>query len=68
MKKLTTGLMLGLCTSTAFAATPTIEEMWIIIQQQQAEITQLKTQLVLTDEVLKAVSYTHLTLPTNREV
>ena len=53
MKKLTTGLMLGLCTSTAFAATPTIEEMWIIIQQQQAEITQLKTQLVLTDEVLK---------------
>ena len=53
MKKLTTGLMLGLCTSTAFAATPTIEEMWVIIQQQQAEITQLKTQLVLTDEVLK---------------
>ena len=53
MKNLMTGLILSLCTSTAFAATPTIEEMWIIIQQQQAEITQLKTQLVLTDEVLK---------------
>ena len=55
MKKTTAGLLLGLFTTTAVAATPTpsLEEMWAIIQQQQAEIAQLKTQLASADEEIK---------------
>ncbi len=48
--------MLGLCSATAAAATPTPEEMWAIIQQQQAEIAALKQQLAATDEEIKETS------------
>ncbi|MBP6724736.1 MAG: porin [Halioglobus sp.] len=56
MRKLTAGLVLGLCSATAAAATPTPEEMWAIIQQQQAEIAALKQQLAATDEEIKETS------------
>ena len=48
--------MLGLFTMQVVAAsapTPTLEEMWAIIQQQQAEIAQLKAQLASADEEIK---------------
>ena len=58
MKSLMTGLTVGLflaVSSIAKAATPTptMEEMWAIIQQQQIEIAQLKSQLVSADEEIK---------------
>jgi hypothetical protein len=55
MKKYIVGLLLGLFTTTVIAATstPSMEEMWAIIQQQQAEIEQLKAQLVSADEDIK---------------
>lgn len=56
MKKLTTGLVMSLCAGTAAAATPTPEEMWAIIQQQQAEITRLKEQVASADEEIKETS------------
>jgi len=56
MKRLTGGLVFGLCGATAVAATPTPEEMWAIIQQQQAEITRLKEQVAAADEELKETS------------
>lgn len=43
----------GLCASTANAATPSVEEMWEIIQQQQAEIQRLKGQITKTDQRLE---------------
>ena len=56
MKKLTAGLVLGLCTAAATAATPTPEEMWEIIQQQQAEIARLKEQVASADAEIKETS------------
>lgn len=61
MKNLSAGLALGLLSSTviansAMAATPSVEEMWEIIQQQQAEITRLKAQVADTDEEVKLTS------------
>lgn len=56
MKKLTAGLVLGLCTAAATAATPTPEEMWEIIQQQQAEIARLKEQVASSDAQIKETS------------
>jgi phosphate-selective porin len=55
MKKHIAGLLLGLFTTTVVAATstPSMEEMWAIIQQQQAEIAELKAQLTTTDEEIK---------------
>lgn len=53
IRKWTAGLVLGLCSAAAAAATPTPEEMWAIIQQQQAEIAALKQQLASTDEEIK---------------
>jgi hypothetical protein len=55
VKKYMAGLLLGLFTTTVIAATstPSMEEMWAIIQQQQAEIEQLKAQLVSADEDIK---------------
>jgi hypothetical protein len=53
MKKITAGLVLGLCSAEAVAATPSAEEMWAIIQQQQAEITRLKDRLAVADEELR---------------
>lgn len=57
MKKLATGLALGLCASTAVGATPTMEEMWAIIQQQQAEIAGLKQELARADEEIQLTSH-----------
>ena len=56
MKKLTAGLVLSLFTAVASAATPTPEEMWAIIQQQQAEIARLKEQVASADEEIKETS------------
>jgi len=56
MKKLTAGLVLGLCTAAATAATPTPEEMWEIIQQQQAEIARLKEQVASSDAQIRETS------------
>ena len=56
IRKWTAGLVLGLCSAAAAAATPTPEEMWAIIQQQQAEIAALKQQLASTDEEIKETS------------
>ncbi len=56
MKKLTAGLALGLLSTTAMAATPSMEEMWQIIQQQQAEIKRLKAQIADTDQEVKLTS------------
>ena len=39
-----------LAASNANAATPTMEEMWELIQKQQAEISSLKEQLQVTDQ------------------
>ena len=57
MKKLATGLILGLATTTAVAETPTMEEMWKIIQQQQAEIATLKKELARADEEIQLTSH-----------
>ncbi|GAB5453411.1 MAG: hypothetical protein Hals2KO_37390 [Halioglobus sp.] len=56
MKKITAGLALGLMASGVAAATPSVEEMWAIIQQQQAEIANLKQQLATTDETVQQTS------------
>lgn len=56
MRKLTAGLVLGLCSTAATAATPTPEEMWAIIQQQQAEIARLQEQVDQADEEIKETS------------
>jgi hypothetical protein len=53
MKKLAAGLIFGLCTSAVTAATPTPEEMWEIIQQQQAEIARLQEQVASADAEIK---------------
>jgi hypothetical protein len=53
MKKLAAGLMFGLCASAVAAATPTPEEMWEIIQQQQAEIARLQEQVASADAEIK---------------
>ncbi|NND68320.1 MAG: porin [Halioglobus sp.] len=56
MKRVTTGLAIGLLSSQAMAATataaaaPSMEEMWELLQQQQAEIAELKQRLAATDE------------------
>jgi len=59
MKNVMAGLVFGLFTLQVMAAstpTPTLEEMWAIIQQQQAEIAQLKAQLASADEEIKETS------------
>ena len=56
MNKLIAGLAFGLFATVATAATPTLEEMWAIIQQQQAEIAQLKAQLATADQEIKETS------------
>jgi hypothetical protein len=56
MKKLAAGLIFGLCTSAVTAATPTPEEMWEIIQQQQAEIARLQEQVASADAEIKETS------------
>jgi len=56
MKRATAGLVFGLCSAAAVGATPTPEEMWAIIQQQQAEIARLKEQVASADEEIKETS------------
>jgi len=53
MKRIITGILFALCATTVAAATPTLEEMWAIIQQQQAEIAGLKAQLAAADAEIK---------------
>jgi len=55
MNKLKAGLMLGLCASAAAAqaATPTPEQMWEIIQKQQAQIEELQRKLAAADQKLE---------------
>jgi hypothetical protein len=58
MKRLIAGVVLGFSTTMVSAATstPTMEEMWAIIQQQQAEIAQLKKQVATADTEIKETS------------
>jgi len=56
MKKITAGLVFGFCSMSTVAATPTMEEMWEIIQQQQAEIARLKEKAAEADEEIKQTS------------
>ncbi|MEH6469501.1 MAG: porin, partial [Porticoccus sp.] len=42
--------IIGLNIAAAAHATPSLEEMWTLIQQQQTEITQLKAELSSTEE------------------
>ena len=50
MNKRILALMIGLnISATAQAATPTLEQMWQMIQDQQAEIAELKSQLKETE-------------------
>lgn len=59
MKKSLLALALaGLYTSSASAATPTVEEMWEIIQQQQSEISRLKGAQQQTDNKVNATAET----------
>ena len=54
MKKHLLATFIGLnMTAAAQAATPTMEEMWQLIQQQQSEIAELKHQLNIYDERFK---------------
>jgi hypothetical protein len=53
MKKVVAGLALGLASAGAMAKTPSMEEMWAIIQQQQAEIESLRGQLAVSGEELQ---------------
>jgi len=56
MKRLLVGLGLVGLTTTALAATPTMEQMWEIIQQQQEEIADLRSRLAASDAELKETS------------
>lgn len=53
MKVIIAGLVLALTATVTSAATPSMEEMWELIQQQQAEIADLKSQLAVADEEIK---------------
>jgi len=53
MKKLAVGIAMALGTSAAAASTPSAEEMWEIIQQQQAQIEELRQRLARSDEELR---------------
>ncbi|EGG99993.1 hypothetical protein imdm_260 [gamma proteobacterium IMCC2047] len=57
MKKTALALALaGLYAGSANAATPSVEEMWKIIQQQQAEIARLKGDQKATDAKVEATA------------
>lgn len=59
MKTAIAGLVFGLFAMQLAAATPstpTMEEMWAIIQEQQAEIARLKAQVASADEEIKETS------------
>ena len=48
------GLALLVCATPARSQTPDIEEIWAIVQQQQAEIDELKQRLATADAQLAA--------------
>ncbi len=50
MNKTFFAAIIGLNLAVTAQAAPSLEEMWELIQQQQAEITQLKTQLETTEQ------------------
>ncbi len=56
MKKVALGVAMGLVSSGALAKAPSMEEMWTIIQQQQAEIESLRARLEESDEQLEETS------------
>ena len=56
VNKFTAGLVLMMCTTTAMAVTPSPEEMWAIIQQQQQEIARLKEQVSHSNEEIRETS------------
>ncbi len=56
MKRTTAGLAIGLLSAGATAATPSMEELWQLVQQQQAEIAELKQRLAETDEEVQLSS------------
>ena len=55
MKKIAAGLAMGMAVTAtpAIAETPSMEEMWSIIQQQQAEIKSLRDQLDQSSDQLQ---------------
>ncbi len=53
MKRVLAGLAAGLASAGALAKTPSAEEMWAIIQQQQAEIESLRQQLATSGDQLQ---------------
>jgi len=53
MKNLVVPLSLLLGSGSIVAQTPTLDEMWELIQKQQIEIQQLKAELASTDDQLK---------------
>ncbi len=50
------GVVLGLVMSASTFAAPTTDEMWTIIQKQQAEIEQLKSEQKETDKKVEATA------------
>ena len=55
MNKKLLALAIGVnLTATAQAETPTLEQMWQMIQNQQAEIAELKSQLKETEVITEA--------------
>ena len=72
MNKKILALVVGMnLTATAQAETPTLEQMWQIIQNQQAEIAELKDQLkeneVITEATITAVEQIAFTPVTARK-
>jgi len=53
MKKVIAGLAMGLASAGVMAKTPSMEEMWTIIQEQQAEIENLRAQVAQSDVELE---------------
>jgi len=53
MRSFVAGVGLCLFATVAAAATPSVEEMWALIQQQQAEIERLKQQVARADTRLE---------------
>ena len=70
MKKKTLLALVGLTLATVTQASPpSLEEMWALVQQQQAEITQLKSQLTATEQrVTQAEEKTEATFAAVEEV
>ena len=69
MKKIITGMALLLVTTlSAFSQTKNITVSGRVVEDTKEPAIQATVQLLLLPDSVQAVSYTHLTLPTNREV